>query len=252
MQWMVDFDTAEKVGMALRIQLDARMRATGFDTIFVYGVGNEPDSTAGLEALFNAHHYNDGLAFVAQGSPTKNTPDVSPAWQVDESEVSYAVEQLPFPVADPQSDTARLVNALGFNAAGATFDRIAHGHDYGGRNGTDMVTALWPATLGYFLQQMMGSTFSYEQIDAGRRWTLDHVVPRGSLPTIRVGRTPYGVLPTAGAAFLSQRKSSPSRASACRVLPKVAERLDNERLSRSPYRSQRSRSGFVARLGHGR
>ena len=204
MQWMVDFESAVKAGMALRIPLDPQSRASGFDALLVYGVRSESDSTPGLESLLDAHHYSDGLGFVAQGSPTNNTPDASSAWTVNESIVSYAVEQLPLPPPDPQTDSARLNSALGFAGSAPTLTRVANGNDYGTRNGSDMLTALWPATLGYFLAQMMDPTFSYDQIDAGRRWTLDHVVARGPLAAIRAGKTPYAVLPVTALRFYSQ------------------------------------------------
>ncbi|MFM0330093.1 hypothetical protein [Paraburkholderia strydomiana] len=208
MQWMVDFDVAVSAGMALRIPLDVTTRATGFDAVFVYGMRNEGDSTGDLQSLIDAHHYSDGLSFVPQGSPTKNTPDVSSAWTINESTVSYAVEQLPTPPVNPQTDAARMTSALGFASSAGTFDRIAHGTDYGGRNGTDMLTALWPATLGYFLQQMMAPTFSYDQIDVGRRWALDHVIARGPLAAIRTGKTPYAVLPVTALRFYPRQEQA--------------------------------------------
>lgn len=201
MQWMVDFDVAVTAGMALRIPLDAATRAGGFEAIYAYGVRIVADSTAELQSLFDAHHYSDGFSFVSQGAPTKNTPDASSAWKIDESDVSFAVEELPLSPADPESDAARAASALGFAAGSGTFDRVANGAGHGGRNGTDMVTSLWPATLGYFLQQMMSPVFSYDQIDAGRRWTLDNVIPRGPLAAIRAGKTPYGLLPVTAMQF---------------------------------------------------
>jgi hypothetical protein len=57
-----------------------------------------------------------------------------------------------------------------------------------------MNQALWPATLGYYLEQMLG-------VDAGRvreieRFFVEHVSGRGPLPALRVGTQPYGVLLT--------------------------------------------------------
>src|SRR6202011_2894733 len=63
-------------------------------------------------------------------------------------------------------------------------------------HGRDILAALWPATLGYFLRQMMEPVFSDAQIAAARTYILETVVPRGPIPAFRVGKTPYGVLPT--------------------------------------------------------
>jgi hypothetical protein len=61
-----------------------------------------------------------------------------------------------------------------------------------------MATALWPATWGYFLSQMVGFDGT-GLTPAGRDWArahaLDHLRPGGPLPVLRVGRQPYGVLP---------------------------------------------------------
>jgi hypothetical protein len=204
MQWMANFDAAVAAGMALRIPLDAKTRASGFTSLFVYGVRSAGDATSNLQSLLTSHHYSDGLNFVPQGSPTKNTPDASSAWVRDEATVSYSVEQLPLPPPDPANDAARLAGALGLPAS--AFDHVTHGEDFGGRNGTDMLTALWPATFGYFLTQMMASVFSADEIESGRRWALDHVIARGPLAAIRVGRTPYGVLPVSALRFYTQQK----------------------------------------------
>jgi hypothetical protein len=205
MQWMVDFDAAVKAGMALSIPLNAGTRASGFDSLFVYGVRSnrqeKNDSTTDLQALLEAHHYSDGLSFVPQGAPTKNTADMAPEWKVSESQLSYPVEQLPVPAADPQNDGSRAAVALGLPAAAGTFDRIAHAFDYSGRNAADMLIALWPATIGYFLQQMMWPVLTFDQIDLARQWTIDHVVARGPLAPIRMGKTPYALLPTSSLRF---------------------------------------------------
>jgi hypothetical protein len=201
MQWMVDFAAAVKAGMALSMPLDAAVRASGFDSLFVYGVRSVSNSASALQQLLDAHHFSDGLAFVPQGAPTKNTPDASSAWKINESELSYVVEQLPLPASDPENDGSRLSAALGFSSSSTTFARVAHAFDFAARNATDMLTALWPATIGYFLQQMMSPIFSSDQIDAARRWAIDHVLARGSLAPLRTGRTPYGLLPATALRF---------------------------------------------------
>ena len=82
---------------------------------------------------------------------------------------------------------------------------------FGARNGRDMLTALWPATLGYFLNQMMASVFTPAQIEMARQYVLANAIPRGPLPAMSVGKTPYGVLPVTSLQALSQRAHSPGR-----------------------------------------
>src|SRR5947207_14474979 len=65
-----------------------------------------------------------------------------------------------------------------------------------------MNAALWPATWGYFLSRMMLGAFAFDDVlDANglgsksREHFITHVRARGPLPTLRIGRQPYGVLP---------------------------------------------------------
>jgi hypothetical protein len=68
MQWLVDFDTAVKAGMALKIRLTAQQRSAGFDRIFVYGLRTQggPGNDA-FSSLLDAHHYTDGFSLVPPG-----------------------------------------------------------------------------------------------------------------------------------------------------------------------------------------
>ncbi len=209
MQWMVDFDSAVAAGMALRIPLDRATRAAGFDRIIVYGVRSDAgDASAELAALIDAHHFTDGASFVPQGMPTNNTADIDPVYKnVDPSVATYDAEFGTLGAPDPLADGERMRAALG--AGTATFERIVGAGGYGARNGTDMLTALWPATLGYFLEQMMATTFSDAQIDTGRTWALAHAVPRNPLAAVRTGNAPYGILPATALQFYARQ---PNRA----------------------------------------
>jgi hypothetical protein len=59
-----------------------------------------------------------------------------------------------------------------------------------------MNVALWPATLGYFLDTLLQPVFNDDAIYY-TRWFFNHFVSgRGMVPAIRIGRQPYGILPT--------------------------------------------------------
>ena len=61
-----------------------------------------------------------------------------------------------------------------------------------------MATALWPATWGYYLLNLIGldgTGLTLDSIAWAREHFIAHVRPFGPLPTLRVGRQPYGVLP---------------------------------------------------------
>jgi hypothetical protein len=104
---------------------------------------------------------------------------------------------------------------------------FAHSWNAGDRddiNARNLHTILWPATWGYYLEQMMGlgefngqqpGAFPEAEIDANleyaRQHFLDHVRAGGPLPTLRAGKQPYGILPVTGldlwGAVLGRRKT---------------------------------------------
>jgi hypothetical protein len=196
MQWLVDFDTAVKAGMAMKIPLTAEQRAAGFNRIFVYGLRTQgTPGTDALSSLLNAHHYTDGFSLVPQGAPTNNTPDADSAYSRKDLdyEISFAVERSAPLTKDASADGNAFASLVGIDPA--TMAHVGSADGTGERNGRDMLTALWPATLGYFFSQMMADVFTPQQIETARQYVIANAIPRGPVPALRVGRTPYGVLP---------------------------------------------------------
>jgi hypothetical protein len=190
MRWMIDFDRAEQAGMALRLTLPT----PAVDVLLVTGV-SKSDGSAALAAQLDAHRYTDGLAFMPPASTTNNT----------------AAGRTPYQEPDPQHeksfarewDTVELTAGSGADLASkafgiGSFSRLASGRDRDDAGARAMATALWPATWGYFLSQMVGFNGTGLTL-AGRAWArahaLDHLRPGGPLPVLRLGRQPYGVLP---------------------------------------------------------
>ncbi|MFZ1925408.1 MAG: hypothetical protein WAU42_04605 [Solirubrobacteraceae bacterium] len=211
MRWLVDFGEAEAVGMGIRIPLTAVEARGGFDRVLVFGVRDGASDGPGEEALrqlLDDHHYTDGVAFVPQGAPTNNTSDASSAFTTSDPNhsISFAVELGPDLAGDASSDGPLLANALGL--AAETFAHVRDADGHGARNARDMLTALWPATLGYFVDQMMDPLLDGEEQDAMREFVLECVLPRGPLPAVRVGQTPYGVLPTTSLSVLGEDRSA--------------------------------------------
>jgi hypothetical protein len=196
LQWMVDFNTAVAAGMALRIPLTPAQRSAGFQQIFVYGLrisdANAPQTWTNL---LNAHHYTDGLSFLPQGAPTNNTPDATSAYSRKDPdyEISFATERGQALTANPNCDGVTFASFT--DIPSTTFDHVRYADDTGALNSTDMLRALWPATMGYFLSQMMADVFTPGVIEQAREYALSNVRPRGPLGSFRTGTTPYGVLP---------------------------------------------------------
>jgi hypothetical protein len=196
MKWLVDFDTAVQAGMALKIPLTAAQRSAGFDRIFVYGLRTAgKNGNQEFASLLDAHHYTDGFSLLPQGAPTNNTTDADSAYSRKDTdyEISFAVERQGALNTDANCDGNAFATSLGIDAA-----VLAHVCGADGtyeHNAKDMITALWPSTLGYFLSQMMADVFAPAQIETARQYVIANAVPRGPIPAFRVGKTPYGVLP---------------------------------------------------------
>src|SRR6185436_10719985 len=58
-----------------------------------------------------------------------------------------------------------------------------------------MADALWPATIGYFLEQLMAPRLDAGAMQSAREHFVTWVRGRGALPAFRVGDVPYGLLP---------------------------------------------------------
>jgi hypothetical protein len=195
--WTMDFAEAEKVGMGFRLPLNADIAATGLDELLVLGVKGSlgPDDVrTRMTELIDGHHYERGLCFVKQGTPTNNTAAVPAGYPPDDRDgaLSFAVERGPL-LATAGASGDRLARALG--VAATVFDHV---------DGTDrdeqaparaMCDALWPATWGYFLEQLLlAGPVDLAVLDSFRRYFVEHVRGRGHHPAFRIGSTPYGLL----------------------------------------------------------
>jgi hypothetical protein len=195
--WVYDFEAAEQAGMAVRLPLNVDQFERGFDTLLVVGVrtGEPPGEQAGeLERLLDSHRFSRGLAFVPQGARTNNTAGYPAAWPVADpaGATSFPVARGPA-LAGPGSDGRRVAAALGIGTG--PLDHVLGADRDEQTPAQAMADALWPATIGYFLDQMMARQLTREVVDATRAWLRAWVRPRGPLPALRVGAVPYGLLP---------------------------------------------------------
>jgi len=201
MKWMVDFEEAVKVGMGIRMRLSPEL-AQGLDFLLVFGTRaaiDIADGTGDVIGLFDAHHYTDGLSFVPQGTPSNNTVDAPSGFRSvdpgDEQSYLSEREQVAFKLGD-ESNADVLTRALGLNTIKPpTFANIPNATETEQLDARHMNRALWPASWGYFLTQMIGSPLTPDDIKWARQHFIDYVRAAGPLPTLRIGKQPYGVLP---------------------------------------------------------
>ncbi|MEO8588231.1 MAG: hypothetical protein ABI432_02595 [Flavobacteriales bacterium] len=206
-QWMFDFERALAVGMAFRVPLDPIQVRLGFKKVYVAGlrITEGPEEGSGELAKLIQHHHESSAGFelLPQGTPTNRTEGDSgeTVWQGDDGFDAFArevAEQKSFDVTitdeRQRQDGAVLADALGIDPD--VLQPIANA------DGTDMAeahrmnAALWPATMGYWMDTMMNTVFSDEAIGRTRVFFEKHVSGRGALPAVRIGDQPYGILPT--------------------------------------------------------
>ncbi len=194
--WTIDFNLAVSAGMAVSLPLTATDVSLGFDRVLVVGVlaPSDPAVAANkLAGLLDSHHYTRGLALVRQGTPTNNTGAEAAGYPPpDDATYSYAVERAA-PLAAAGSDGARIALALGVSAS--IFDHVDGANRREEEAAQAMARALWPCTLGYFLEQLASPHVSAQQIADIREHVGDYVRGRGPFAAFRVGRVPYGLLP---------------------------------------------------------
>lgn len=207
MAWLVDYDQAVAQGLAVTIPLTADEYAQGFKRLVVLGVRAAGDATAQarvVQDVFQAHAHTDGLALVAQGTPTNNTDSHESGYGSNEQFNADATFPLltqgaayrarPANLSAERVDGRRLSDALGLPAT--AFEAVGGALMTDAQEAIQLNRALWPATYGYFLEEMMRPLFSPAAIDWVRHFFEPQVLGRGPLPALRVGNTPYGVLPT--------------------------------------------------------
>ncbi|CAN5538984.1 hypothetical protein BH09ACT7_BH09ACT7_35350 [soil metagenome] len=197
--WLTDYSAAEAAGMAVTIQLNnpgARV-----DNLYVLGVraADAPEAAAAsVEDLLRAHAYGDGMSFIAPGTATNNTAASRSAW----SRAASAPGEPPIVATstpDPNTNAEVLATALDIDPQ--TLNGLDGAYRTDRASAAAFATALWPVTWGTFLdktltQNAAGGAVPADAREAVRRHAVEHVRGRGPLPTVRVGKQPYGILPT--------------------------------------------------------
>ncbi len=207
--WMTDFDTAVAAGMAFRVPLTPRQSAQGFDRLYVIGLrltSDHDEGRAELEALLGHHAQSQsGLALVPQGTPTNNSEQGSSGWtRIQEADDLFHLARLAqtgqsqfdatATAAYDKRDGLVLAEALGIDAA--VLQDVANADGTDQAESRAMNAALWPATLGYWMDTQMSPVFGADTIERTRRHFIDRVTGRGGIPAVRIGKQPYGVLAT--------------------------------------------------------
>jgi hypothetical protein len=204
-KWLFDFEEVIKIGMGFKVDLSQTDYEKGFSRLFVLGVklsANEEEGKSLLELLLKNHQFGDsGFSILPQGIPTNNTEDSKSGYSetedADEAYERFFSGESP---EDPTEETEKrdgrwLAELLGIDSEKAALKLSAGYYNKDQCEARAMNTALWNATIGYFMESMLTPVFTDQQRERTRRFFIDNVSGRGPVPAIRIGAQPYGILP---------------------------------------------------------
>jgi hypothetical protein len=205
MKWMVDFERAIDVGMGFKIDLTPQQARDGFDRIIVLGVrlsADDEESKKLLETLIYSHQYGrSGFSILPQGTPTNNTEKTGSGFtHADDPDVSFDDFFKKGALFNETSDWLTrqdgqwLGDCLGID--NKFLEKVQHSGATDQCEAKAMNTALWPATMGYFLETMMAPIFNEDIVHQARWFFNNFVSGRGMIPAVGIGSQPYGILPT--------------------------------------------------------
>lgn len=205
LRWLTDFDAAVAKGMGFRVRLTPDQARQGFDRLFVLGVrlGQDLDQSRGeLERLIRHHQdTRKGFQFLPQGTPTNNVEgaDAGYDWRGD-PDALFEQRFAGTLFEDPDDWRTRRDGRWFAELLGLPPALLQRSTGYFGSDQAEaraLHRALWPATLGSFMQDDMASVFGEGAVEQARHFFNKHVLGRGTLPLFRIGAQPYGVLPIA-------------------------------------------------------
>ncbi|NOQ70572.1 MAG: hypothetical protein GQ574_01135 [Crocinitomix sp.] len=201
-KWLRDFKEAKNVGMGISIALEPE-EEVHIHRILVLGLklgADKTEATKLFEELVENHHYTTGgFSLIPQGTPTNNTEGLKSGYEKIKSD---AKESLHVEGKGPlfstetglldKSDGQWFADLMGLDQE--MLQNVFHA------NGTDiceaiaMNRALWPATMGYYIKQMLHPHISTAERNRTRDFFNQYVLGRGKIPAFRVDNQPYGVI----------------------------------------------------------
>jgi hypothetical protein len=201
LKWMFDFDAAVAAGMGLRVPLSGDQAANGFDRIVAVGIRMRSDARTGsaeFEQLLAGHaRSRSGFELLSQGVATNNDDGMPTTWsRRDDPDLAYDDVFGPdrFHLrTDPieKRDGQVFAERVGVDPESMLHVRGADGCD--SLEALAMNRALFPGTLGYLAGTMMSPVFDGWEGELSWYFTT-YVAGRGSIPALRIGAQPYGVI----------------------------------------------------------
>lgn len=234
-EWVQDFEEAVRVGMGIKIRLQAG--DDEFEKIIVSGFRYTEDpakSARGLADLFYNHQYTEGFSFLPYGTPTNNTEKAASGYSAKDefdaaNSFAYAVNGLNLSEEETDGETGihtttvgkYLANSLGFAA-----DHLRHIQNADLRPpklNEVYQKASWFALGGQPLFMLFGEEISPETHELIWDHYAKYVKARGLYTALKVGNQPYGILPVMS---ISRAASNPDIQESSRLFDQMTVLLN--------------------------
>jgi hypothetical protein len=245
LRWLTDFNRAVQIGMGLRIPLTDQIRG-GVERLVVLGLRRRSaPAQAAVELadlVTRQVRSPNGFSVLPQGTTTNNSeqtdagPDPAAQAEAAQRAATFTAAALPADWAG-KNDGQWLAELVGIDPSALAGVPNADRTDV--RDARAANTALWPATWGYYLQAVLHPALSQATVDATREYFTGHVSGRGPLPTVQIGRQPYGILPTTAFSRLAWPDTHPA----------AGHRRELHQLLTTVTQDWRTASAKVSRLG---
>ncbi|HRF66820.1 MAG TPA: hypothetical protein PK850_12745 [Ignavibacteria bacterium] len=199
-KWLTDFDEAEKIGMAMKIPLDDDFK-DGFDKLLILGTKFSVDQNHTqniIDQLFESHIYgNRDFSFLPNGFPTNASKANSKTDDADLLKyMRLALNNDNFSNISQQDKTDGQMLADFMGVSYEIVNKIHNYRKYDLKEAFAMNEALYPATLGYYLSELISPMVSNNDIASIKNFFLKYVTGRGHVTSLKLGSQPYGILPT--------------------------------------------------------
>ncbi len=199
--WISDFEKAVQQGLGFKIEIKEEYLNKGvIDRISVMGLmasADPQESQKLLESHIQSLRYSKGFSFLKQGMATNNTALSGSAYNENADDLSrgyYDGAEETIITNDKQSDGYLLASNLGIDPA--LFNNVRHAEKKEVEEARAMSTALYPATIGNFVEVLSSPALSETAQNNLHNFFVNHVNATGPLSSIRVGNQPYGILLT--------------------------------------------------------
>jgi len=196
--WLLDFEEAERIGMAIKIRLEPEDKEIEFGKVIASGFrksGDRQINSNGLSDLLQNHQYTEGVSFLEYGTPTNNTATAKSGFSIkDEFDAlksfDYAVEGF-----ELLAESAGGKLAQDFGIDDSTFKNIQAADSQYSKFTKLYQKATWFALGAQPLFMLFGDTISSETHQAIWEHYSQFVNAKGRHHAFKIGNQPYGILP---------------------------------------------------------